>query len=152
MAHTMQTHTLVIVLALGIAGCAGGQKNPAPAAQRSYTVVDATGPFWRFWERHALEDTAAQAQAFQAEVVTAHRGLFGPNVIGTGAAVAPLEARLPPWLADLPPRIDVMRGLSASIQADLDKYDHSFQAAFLDMRWPGTVYFTVSRPGTPVRC
>jgi hypothetical protein len=144
----------VVVLTSFVAGCKspdthlrsdaiGVQQATTPA---TYRTVDATGSFWSFWNAHAASGAVIQANAFRAMVVGAHPELFEVNVIKVDPtrSGSDLDERLGPYLVDLPVRIDTMRKVSVQIATDLERYDSSFRELFPNMRWSGTVYFTVS--------
>jgi hypothetical protein len=140
----MRARVLPVLL---LVACHAPRPGPPPAASApTYRIVDATPPFWRFWQEARDEAPEAAARRFRAVVVAAHPPLFAPTVIGRDPSQRrdDLDERLPAFLADLPPRIAVMRRLSDSIARELAAHDRAFRAAFPDMKWAGTVYFTVS--------
>ncbi len=108
-------------------------------------MVDATAPFWKFWDRYGSAAPAARLAGFRSEVIAPNPALFQDGVIGRDPMNPDeLEGRLPDWLASLDGRIDVMRALSGSVKSDLERFDQSFRQVFPDMHWDGTVYFTIS--------
>jgi hypothetical protein len=152
------TSFLSICLALGIASCgahstAAARAVAAPATAkaadasppRSYRVVDATDPFWKFWDRFRDATPEQRLHGFRTLVIAENPSLFVDSVIGRDPLDPnELESRLPEWLASLDGRVDAMRGLHESVERDLERFDASFRRAFPDMSWGGSVYFTVS--------
>ncbi|MFO0565208.1 MAG: hypothetical protein U0263_06075 [Polyangiaceae bacterium] len=143
----------VVALTLGLLGaCTNAPApvtprpaEPKPARSASYRVVDATGPFFEFWQRHEKSSPDARLAGFRELVIARHPELFRDDVVGKDPTISDeLPARLPPWLASLDLRFDAMRALADSVKRDLPRFDQSFQQAFPDMRWDGAVFFTVS--------
>lgn len=108
-------------------------------------MIDATAPFWKFWEAHSGSGPEKRIRAFREQVIRENPALFSDGVIGRDPTIPDeLDARLPEWLASLDQRIAIMRKLQRSVQHDLGRFDASFRRAFPDMSWQGNVYFTVS--------
>ncbi|MBK9001285.1 MAG: hypothetical protein IPM35_36660 [Myxococcales bacterium] len=142
------TAALALLASCGPAEPARAPAPPAASADTrapSYQVVDATAPFWAFWQSHARSTPEARLAGFRELVIARNPALFGDGVIGRDPLNPDeLGARLPPWLASLDARIDAMRALGRSVEQDLGRFDASFRQVFPDMSWDGTVYFTVS--------
>lgn len=137
-----------VLAGLLVVGCARAPSAPSPArpsatTSSSYRVIDATGPFWTFWDEASALPIADQRRRFRELVVTKNPSLFAESVVGEKTP-EDLDAQVERWLPTLPGRIDAMRALTRSVRQDLAQHDATFRRAFPDMRWSGRVYFTVS--------
>jgi hypothetical protein len=136
----------------GAVSCSGAtlpppRATPAPVAtsRPSYKVEDATAPFWEFWKRAKDASPADQVQLFKDIVIRAHPELYTSEVVAYPPVPNDwLDAKLTRFIATLPPLIPAMETLSARLRSDLVRYDSTFRAAFPDMKWSGTVYFTIA--------
>ncbi len=129
-----------------VLGCGGAPVRPPPVAApapATYRVIDATGPFWSFWERAKALPVAEQRTIFRETVIAPNPSLFAESVLGEPTPAA-LDEQIDRWLPTLPARIDAMRAITRTVREDLARHDTSFRRAFPDMRWSGRVYFTVS--------
>jgi hypothetical protein len=114
--------------------------------EAAYRIVDATGPFWLLWSKARDAPLDEQRRWFKDIVTAAHPELFQPEVIGLDPAhpADDIDARLLAYLPKLPARIRAMRRVTDSVRTDLARHDSTFRETFPDMRWSGTIYFTVA--------
>ncbi|HMR73798.1 MAG TPA: DUF2268 domain-containing putative Zn-dependent protease [Polyangiaceae bacterium] len=117
----------------------------AAKAAPGYRIENAMPAFWDFWQQAKAEPPQKQAKLFRELVIAKHPSFFGDNVISRDPTKpVDLPARIDAFLKELPAHIPVMQRVSASITADLGRYQQTFAAHFPDFKWNGRVIFSVS--------
>jgi hypothetical protein len=122
----------------------------AAQATSGYRAIDLMPEWWAFVDDSRGLDPDAQARLFLDTVVRRHPKPYAATVIGLDPR-KPYEEqllerfqRLQKLLAGREP---LMRQLSASIAADLPRYEASFRRTFPDFRYDGEIYFMHSLGG-----
>ncbi len=115
-----------------------------------YRVVDLMPDYWAFHERAQGLDEAAQAALFQRMVAQRHPQVYAPQVIGLNRD-KPYDEELSQRYRRVQSRLagntEPMRKLSASIAADLPRYEARFRETFPDLAYTGDIYFMHSMGG-----
>ncbi|MGE0328631.1 MAG: hypothetical protein AB7S68_40325 [Polyangiaceae bacterium] len=118
-------------------------KHQGPAS--NYQVVDLMPEWWSYWEAAQSEPPARRVELFLEGMPKQHPAVFSANVLSKDPSVPfDLNARVSEFLEGAEPLVPSMRAISRNIRRDLPDHQASFQRAFPDFAWDGTVYFTVS--------
>jgi hypothetical protein len=142
------TRQLILVVTVLTSVAALGGERQEPAFSR-IEVVDATTPFWNFWDAAQGKSTEERIPMFFEMVVSAHPELFDANVLQAAAVVGDVKqelarARVRAYLDDVVPYIPKMRQLSANIDSSFQAYANDFTDTFPDFAPKSRVYFTVA--------
>jgi hypothetical protein len=139
---------LLFLLAALAPLCAGAGDGAAPGLA-AIQVIDATPPFWAFWDGAQGKPKEERAQRFLDTVVAAHPELYGAGVLQEDAVTGTprkddAAKRISVYLEDVAPYIARMRALSASIDVHFHAYARDFSGTFPDFAPKSPVYFTIS--------